>query len=121
MLRRVWQFFSEPKNLAALGLLGAAVAFLWKIAEPRLFPPVKPLAQSTSATADSNNQTAVAKGDGAQAINANAGAVVGNAAYPTPRDRTLSAVEGPSQQRAVAGEGANAVNASGNARVAIER
>ena len=120
MLRRVWQFFSEPRNLAVLGLLGAAVAFLWKIAEPRLFPAVKQPAQSASAAANSNNQTAIARGAGARAINANAGAVVGNAANPTPRDRTLPTVEGPSQQRAVAGEGATAVNASENAQVAID-
>ena len=121
MLRRVWQFFSEPRNLAALGLLGAAVAFLWKIAEPRFFPPVKPLAQSTSAAADSNDQTAIAKGDGAVAINANGGAVVGNGANQTPHDRTLPTADALIQQRAVAEDGATAVNASGNARVAVEQ
>lgn len=37
MFRHIWNFVSDPKNIAALTLLGGALAFAWKVAEPRWF------------------------------------------------------------------------------------
>lgn len=97
MIRRVWNFLSEPKNLALMSLLGGALAFFWKVAEPRWF--VAPSATRASASSELTPPTATPIATATRANQRNT----------------------PEMQRAEASNGGNAVNAGDNATITITR
>ena len=112
MIRKIWAFVSEPKNLAVIALLGSGLAFAWKAVEPRLFDKIKPASEQPSHT-----QTAIAKGAGAQAFNADGSAQIGTGSAAAQQDNSERA--GPLTQKAESGPGAQAINAADKARVNV--
>ena len=120
-MRKAWAFLSEPKNLAVLALLGGAVAFLWGIVEPRLFPPPMPPVLAADVRPGSGGQTAIASGLGAQAGNADNQSVIGDGAPVTGAGTIPTAPPTQSNQRAEARDGAKAFNATGGSRITVER
>lgn len=75
-MRRLWEFFARPQNLALLLALGGAFAFLWhEVIHPlRSSSTSQPIATSRVVPAPSSSlgasQTAVAR-DGGSAVNLN--------------------------------------------------
>lgn len=93
MIRRAWDFLSNPKNLAVLSLLGAALAFLWKVAEPRWFA-VPPATQASATRAP-----------------------IPPVRTPAP----TSKLDTPATQHAEVRDGGAAINAGDNATITITR
>lgn len=120
MLRKIWGFLAEPKNLAVLTLAGGAVAFVWKVGEPRIFP-AKKAPVTAEAPAAERGQVAIANGAGAQAINADGQATVGEGAHGSMAPLAPSTSSTRGNQRAEASNGASAINAGDQSRVVIER
>lgn len=119
MIRKLWGFLAEPRNLAVLGLIGAAIAFLWKVAEPRWFPADERAHVAPPTARSVDTQTAIATGPGSQALIAAHGSHIGG-----ERGDTLPAApstNAPLSQRAEASAGGTAINASRGSQVIIDK
>lgn len=121
MIRSIWNFISDPKTLAVLALLGGAIAFLWKIVEPRFFPASKSPPAVVAAPSGATSQTAVATGPGSSAVNAGQGASV---SFGSGNSQDVAAGNGNAatgDQRAEATDGGTAINAGANSRISVSK
>jgi hypothetical protein len=110
---KLWNWFRQPLNLAAITAIAGALAFIWvQIIVPMLRSPT-PAAAAPAAAPTPVTQTAVA--NGGTAINNQNGSVnAGTAAATAPAAAPTAAVD----QNAHASQGGSAVNNNGG-RVVI--